>query len=204
MKLIDISLPLYDGMPIYPGTAVTKIRQVKSGSGTSVLSELQMTSHAGTHVDAPVHGIPGGETLNQLDLEVFYGPARVLDLSSVKDSVEVGHLQAKAVMQGERILIKTMNSSRDFKAFRDDYVYLSASAAEYLAQIGVMLVGIDALSIKKRGDKDNSSHTSLMSRQIPILEGINLKDVQEGEYTLSAFPIALQYDGAPARAVLIK
>ena len=204
MKIIDISLPIYEGMPVYPGTAETKIEQVKSLTGTSVLSNLQMSSHVGTHIDAPVHGIPAGQTLAQLELEDFYGPARVLDLTKSNEAIEVADLQDKGVQNGERILLKTKNSQAGFEEFRDDYIYLAPDAAEYLAQLGIRLVGIDALSIKKKGDKDNTSHTALMSRRIPILEGLNLKDAQEGEYTLSAFPIALQYDGAPARAVLIR
>ena len=204
MEIIDISLPITEGMPVYPGTAKTRIKHVKSGSGTSVISELQMTSHAGTHIDAPVHGIPAGETINQLDLETFYGPARVLDLTACKTAVEIADLEAKGVKSGQRVLLKTSNSNRGFKTFYDDYVYLAADAAEYLGQLGVKLVGIDSLSIKQRGNKDNTSHTALLSRQIPILEGLNLKGVKEGEYTLAAFPIALQYDGAPTRAVLIR
>jgi arylformamidase len=204
MEIIDISLPITDGMPVYPGTADTHIKAVASGSGQSVLSEIQMTSHAGTHIDAPLHAVPSAPSLNQLELEIFYGPARVLDLTDCKTAVEVADLEAKGVMPGERILLKTSNSNRGFKTFYDDYVYLSADAAEYLGQLGVKLVGIDSLSIKKRGDKDNTSHTALLSRSIPIIEGLNLKDVDEGEYTLAAFPIALQADGAPTRAVLIR
>ncbi len=204
MQIIDISLPIFEGMPVYPGTAETKVEQVKSATGTSVLSNLQMSSHVGTHVDAPVHGIPAGQTLSQLPLEDFYGPARVLDMTQAKDAIEVADLQDKGVQNGERILLKTANSLAGFEEFRDDYVYLAPDAAEYIAQIGVRLVGIDALSVKKKGDKENTSHTALMSRKIPILEGLNLKEAKEGEYTLSAFPIALQYDGAPARAVLIR
>jgi arylformamidase len=204
MEIIDISLPLFDGMPIYPGTAETKIIAVKSGSGQSFLSEIQMTSHAGTHVDAPAHADETGQTVNQLDLSIFYGPARVLDLTACEESIKPHDLEEKGVMQGERVLFKTRNSARGFKEFRDDFVYLSADGAEYLAQLGVKLVGIDALSIKQRGAKENTSHTALLSRGIPILEGLNLAGAEEGEYKLAAFPIALQADGAPARAVLIK
>lgn len=204
MEIIDISLPLYDGMPVYPGTSETKITTVKSGSGQSFLSEIQMTSHAGTHIDAPAHADETGKTLNQLDLEIFYGPARVLDLTACQSSIEPHDLEEKGVMNGERVLFKTKNSEQSLKEFKDDYVYLSADGAEYLAQLGVKLVGIDSLSIKQRGAKDNTSHTALLSRGIPILEGLNLNETDEGEYKLAAFPIALQADGAPARAVLIK
>ncbi|MBX4201718.1 cyclase family protein, partial [Candidatus Saccharibacteria bacterium] len=203
MEIIDISLPVYGGMPIYPGTAETVIKSVKSNSGQNELSELQMTSHAGTHIDAPAHAVDGGQTLDKLDLEIFYGPARVIDLSACEGSIDVSDLETKNIKSGQRVLLKTSNSNRGFKTFYDDYVYLSAAGAEYLAKLGVKLVGIDSLSIKKRGDKDNTSHTSLLSQGIPILEGINLSKVDEGEYTLVALPIALQNDGAPTRAVLI-
>jgi len=204
MEIIDISLPLFDGMSVYPGTSETKIESVKSGSGTSVLSEIHMTSHAGTHVDAPAHAVEGGEPLSKLPLDTFYGPARVLDLTGCEESVQVADLEAKGVMHGERILMKTKNSTRPSDEFQDDFIYLSPDGAEYLAQLGVKLVGIDALSIKQRGAKDNTSHTALLGRGIPIIEGLNLQAVEEGEYILIALPIALQGDGAPARAVLIK
>jgi kynurenine formamidase/ribonuclease HI len=194
MKIIDISLPVADGMAVYPGTAPTKIQQVKSGSGQSILSQIQMTSHAGTHVDAPFHAVADG---------LFYGSARVVDLSECERAVEVNDLKAKNIRRGERILLKTANSRRGLKKFYDDYIYLSAEGAAFLAEAGVKLVGIDALSIKKRGDEDNTSHTALLAKGIPIVEGLNLANVSEGEYLLAAFPLALQTDGAPARAVLI-
>jgi arylformamidase len=203
MEIIDISLPIFDGMPVYPGTAETTIKNVKSASGQSVLSEIQMTSHAGTHVDAPAHMLEAGDSLDQLNLSIFYGPARVLDLTNCGAAIKVNDLEEKQIKPDERILFKTSNSKRGFENFYEDYVYLSTEAAKYLGQLGIKLVGIDALSIKKRGDKDNTSHTALLSQGVPIIEGLNLIDVEEGEYTISAFPIALKSDGAPARAVLI-
>jgi arylformamidase len=204
MEIIDISLPIFDGMPVYPGTSETRIKSFRSASGQSTLSELQITSHAGTHVDAPAHASEAGDNLSQLDLSIFYGPARVLDLTDCYQAINVSDLEDKNIKPGERILFKTANSKRGFDNFYEDYVYLSADAAKHLGQLGIKLVGIDALSIKKRGDKDNTSHTALLSRGIPIIEGMDLSSAEEGEYTLSAFPIALQRDGAPTRAVLIR
>jgi arylformamidase len=204
MEIIDISLPIFDGMPVYPGTSETRIKSFRSASGQSTLSELQITSHAGTHVDAPAHVSEAGDNLSQLDLSIFYGPARVLDLTDCYQAINVSDLEDKNIKPGERILFKTANSKRGFDNFYEDYVYLSADAAKHLGQLGIKLVGIDALSIKKRGDKDNTSHTALLSRGIPIIEGMDLSSAEEGEYTLSAFPIALQRDGAPTRAVLVR
>lgn len=204
MEIIDISLPIYDGMPVYPGTKPTRVKSVKSGSGTSVLSELSLTSHAGTHIDAPSHAIEAGKQLKDIGLDRFYGHCRVLDFSAIKEAITAANLKSKNIQVGERILLKTANSSRGFKEFYDDYVYLAADGAKFLAERKVLLVGIDALSVKKRGDKDNASHTALLSRDIPILEGLDLGRVEEGEYLFVALPLALQGDGAPARAVLIR
>lgn len=204
IKIIDISLPIYDGMPVYPGTTPTKIKSVKSGSGTSVLSELLISSHMGTHIDAPRHTREDGDTLDKIGLDKFYGPVRVLDMTTSEVCIKTSELVEKGIDKGDRVLFKTANSSRDFNSFYDDYVYLSPDGAKYLADRGVVLVGIDALSVKKRGEKDNSSHTNLLERGIPIIEGLNLNNVPEGTYTLSAFPLSIAGDGAPLRAVLIK
>lgn len=205
-KIIDISLPITEDMPVYPGNKETKITAVPSASGTSVLSEVSMTSHAGTHIDAPNHVQGGGNVgIDGLPLDKFYGPCRVLDLTDCQRSISREILEKHAIQSGERILFKTSNSVRGFDTFYDDYVYLEGEAAQYLAECGVYLVGIDALSIKQRGSKDNTAHTALLSKNIPIIEGLNLADAEPGEYTLAAFPLAFKgIDGSPTRAVLIQ
>jgi len=205
-KIIDISLPITESMPVYPGNRETKITAVRSASGTSVLSEISITSHAGTHIDAPnhVHGA-GDAGIDDLPLERFYGPCRVLDLTDCSRSISREVLQNHRIQAGERILCKTHNSVRGFDTFYDDYVYLEGAAAQYLAECGVVLAGIDALSIKQRGLKDNTAHTALLSRNIPIIEGLNLAGAEPGTYTLAAFPLAFQgIDGSPTRAILIR
>ncbi len=190
-------------MPVYPGNAPTKIKKVKSASGTSYFSEIQITSHVGTHIDAPSHVSPKAPGLEKLSLDKFYGPCRVLDFTSSKTSVTVTDLKAKNIKSGERILLKTSNSKRGFTKFYNDYVFLSPEGAVFLADLNITLVGIDSLSIKQKGAAENISHTALLLKGIPILEGINLGKIKEGEYTLIAFPLALKGDGAPARAALL-
>jgi arylformamidase len=108
------------------------------------------------------------------------------------------------VQAGERLLFKTNNSIRGFNEFYDDYVFLESEAAQHLGAIRAALVGIDALSVKQRGSPDNTAHTALLEKSIPIIEGLNLVDVDAGEYTLCAFPLAFKdIDGSPARAVLL-
>lgn len=202
-EIIDISLPISADMPTYPGTAPTQIHEVRSGSGTSVLSEISLTSHVGTHIDAPSHSVPGALSIDALPLDHFYGSCRVLDLTQCGSSISADSLKLHNIQPGERVLFKTANSLRGFDAFYDDYVYLEGSAAQYLSKLGVSLVGIDSLSIKQRGAKDNTAHTALLAKSIPILEGINLGEVDPGEYELIAFPLAFRgIDGSPVRAVL--
>lgn len=203
MKIFDISLPLNSKTIIYPGNTNLEINSLRSPSG-NFLSEITLGSHTGTHIDAPSHSIEGASSIDQVDLETFVGTCRVLDLSNVKESISVADLEVKNIQAGERILLKTNNSTRGFDSFYDDYVFLSSDAAVYLAQLEVRLVGIDFLSIKQRGSKDNRPHTELLSKDIPIIEGLNLKDVEEGEYQLVALPLAFSgIDGSPTRAVLV-
>ena len=205
MNIIDISLPLSADMPVYPGTASTTVERVQSASGGNVLSNITLTSHAGTHVDAPSHSVAGAPAIDVLPLTTFYGDCRVLDLTSSQPSVSVADLEAHDIQAGERILLKTSNSARGFATFYDDYIFLSPEAATYLAAKKVALVGIDSLSIKQRGNPDNTAHTALLSENIPILEGLNLREATPGTYTLCAFPLAfVGIDGAPTRAILLK
>jgi len=203
-SIIDISLPISAGMPVYPGTAATEIASVKSGSGSSVLSVITMTSHAGTHIDAPSHVQLGAPSIDALPLETFYGTCRVLNLTACVSAITAEDLVPHHIQPGERILFKTRNSLRGFDTFYDDYVYLDGAAAQQLSGIGVQLVGIDALSVKQKGAPDNTAHLALLTKSIPIVEGLNLANAAPGEYTLCAFPLAFQgIDGSPTRAILL-
>ncbi len=202
-KIIDISLPIYDGMIMYPGNPEAKITK-KSGT-TTIHSEITVGSHTGTHVDMPAHVFKNGKTLDQISLSKFIGNARVLDFSRVKEAITIQDLKKHGIKKDERILVKTNNSKRGFKKFYDDYVYLDGDAADYLAKKGIALFGIDSLSVKKRGGSDLRPHTSFLKKNIPIVEGLNLKNVKEGDYFFVCLPPAFQkIDGSPARAVLLK
>ena len=181
-------------------------------------SEYETAKRHYAHIDAPGHAIAGAPYLDKIPLETFIGACRVLDFSEedgecitkemlLKKNIPARphHGSGAGGKKGERILLKTRNSIRGFQEFYNDYVYLDGDAADYLANIGVMLVGIDSLSIKKRGGSDHRPHVSLLSKNIPIIEGLNLFPVQEGEYQLICLPLNFtDIDGAPARAVLVQ
>lgn len=204
-KVIDISLPLNSKTIVYPGNVPVSIETHAEGDGkVSHLSKITMGSHSGTHVDAPKHSIVGAGEVSDFPIDAFVGLCRVLDFSEEIESITLEMLKNKNIIKGERILVKTKNSEIGFEEFRNDYIYLSGDGADYLGALEILLFGIDYISVKQKGSSDNRSHTSLLAKKIPIIEGLNLKDVTEGEYFLSAVPLKFEgVEGAPCRAILL-
>lgn len=200
--LIDISLPLSPHGITYPNNPNVEFEE--QSTQTSVITKIAFGSHSGTHIDAPSHAkLENGATIDELDISIFHGKARVVDCLDSKGEITVADLERKDIKKGERILLKTDNSLRGFHEFFPNFVYLTSEGAEYLASKGVILVGIDSLSIKQKGNPDNRPHTNLLEKEIPILEGLDLSKATPGEYTLSAFPLKfIGIDGSPCRAVL--
>lgn len=207
MQRIDISMPLYEGMPSFPGDPAfrsTRVRSTDRGDPYN-LSELHLGSHTGTHVDPPVHFVRGGTTVDELDLGVLNGPARVVDVDP--RSSFVGAVDAEKVPPGaSRVLFRTANSARWAKslAFFSDYVALRSDAASVLVQRGVRFVGIDALSIENDPSGQFPVHHLLLGHGTLILEGLLLEDAPAGEYSLECLPLRVRGgDGGPARAALL-
>jgi len=207
----DISLPIYPGMVVYPGDpdfSCAQLYSLSRGDGCNV-SKLAMGSHSGTHIDAPSHYFTKGLTIDQILPAYFLGPARVLEISTTS-RIELAHLLTKDIQEDQRILFKTANSQYlKEKKFNPDYIALSPQAARYLVQKKVKLVGIDYYSIDSSAacstaDSDNPCHLILLRAMIPILEGLDLSEVDEGEYELIALPLKIVgCDASPVRAVLI-
>ena len=212
MKHYDISMPITDGMLSWPSDPNVSLKPFKTlkEKGSNV-SELRAGTHFGTHVDAPKHNLANGGGVDSYDPAQFLGRAFVLDLTEVTDpEIDSEHL-AGAVPEGtERLLLKTRNSVQRLleQPFTEDYVGLSADGAEWLARRagaargGLKLVGIDYLSIQRRGP-DSTPHTALLGAGIAIVEGLVLTDVPGGDYELVCLPLRItDGDGAPARALL--
>ncbi len=204
-EIIDISVPLSPKTTVYPGNPSVEIEELKSETSASTISKLTLGSHTGTHVDAPKHVFEEGEGVGVYDLFCFFGEARVIDCT--QDDVEISKstLEQSGIQAGERILLKTKNSGRLQEPFFSDFIFLSPEGAAYLAEIGVRLVAVDYFSIKQKGSTDNRPHTELLSKNIPIIEGVDLQGIEPGEYFLSALPLKFdELDGAPMRAVLMR
>ncbi len=207
MTLIDISQPLRDGIPPWPGdTEFSFEPTAKLGEDGSVVNvgKVTMSCHTGTHIDAPFHFDEGGKKVHELDLDLYVGRTRIVDLSGVRSLETVGRDELESFdLEGvERVLIKT-NCWTGRSVFPEEIVHLTPDAAPFLASKGVRLVGVDVPSVDAIDSKELAAHHALHEHGIHILEGVVLDDVPPGDYELTALPLPLRdADGSPARAVL--
>ncbi len=206
-KLFDISVPVKNGGVVYPGNPEIHIelQQDMSRGDSSNVSLVAIGSHTGTHVDAPLHMIPGGAGVDGIPLDALIGPALVIAFDDDVMAVTEAYLRTQPIAGHQRVLLKTRNSGyireRDFHR---DYTYLAPDGAEYLVSLGVRLVGVDYLSIEQFHSGHHRTHKTLLSRGVVIVEGLDLSEPPAGEYELYCLPVLLDgIDGAPARAVLV-
>ncbi len=159
MRTYDITLTIHSGLPVWPGDPAIEIERVSKieDGETANVTRLAMTVHAGTHVDAPYHFLGGDTvTVDRLPLNVLTGRAYVLQIPDEVDLITAEVLQkTKIPPRTRRILFKTRNSrlwEKPDHAFQEDFVALSADAAQYLIRKGIKLVGVDYLSVAPYAD----------------------------------------------------
>jgi len=205
----DISVPLKQGMSYFPtDPAPPKIYRLSDAElGARVtMSMLEIISHTGTHIDTPLHFIPGGSTVSDMPLEATIGPARVIEIKD-PEKIKVPELKTHRIGKGERVLFKTRNSPKVYESpqFVEDYVYLDGDAAVYLAERGIILFGLDNITIGHFKEEDNlrKTHQTLLSAGVYILENCALGHVPPGEYELLCLPLLMyKGDAGPCRAIL--
>ena len=205
MKIIDISWPITQDMTGYKDKKSVRFRQLKTFDNHGVReSAIFCGTHTGTHVDAPSHFLRDGKTIDQVPLSHLMGPCTVIDCTAIAEKIVSSDLQKYDIARGQIVLFKTKNSLiSEVDAFDPTFVYLDASGAQYLANKGVKAVGIDYLGIE-RDQKGHPSHIALMNKNIPIIEGLRLRQVDAGNYFLCCLPLFIMgLESAPARAVLI-
>ena len=205
----DISVPLKQGMAYLPLDPVPpkiyRFSDVQLGAKVT-MSMLEIISHTGTHIDTPLHFIPGGSTVSDMSLDATIGPARVIEIKD-PEKIKVPELKKHNIRKGERLLFKTRNSPVVYESptFVEDYVYLDGTAAEYLAEKRIRLFGLDNITIGHFKEEQNvvKTHQTLLSAGIYILESCALGNVPPGEYELLCLPL-LMYNGdaGPCRAIL--
>ncbi|HEU5431567.1 MAG TPA: cyclase family protein [Thermomicrobiales bacterium] len=209
----DITVPFsafVPTWPTHPPTRVEPMSRIAEGRPSNV-SQLAISTHAGTHVDANWHFIDDGRKLLDIPLDRWNGPCFVARIPDDVRRIEPAHLEAANIPPGtERLLLRTANSGEwaDWGgdaplAFREDYVGVGRDAAQWLVDRGVRLVGIDYLSVGPYGDENRATHRTLLGNDVLVLETIDLSNVEPGPYVLTCLPLKVAIgDGAPARALL--
>ncbi len=206
---IDVTAPLNPSTtPTYPGDTLPKFEFLLSfDKGDKLtLSSYLMTAHAGTHVDAPLHFVAKAAPIDQVSLTTLMGPARVIDCSPEAMAIDAAELNKHNWRGAKRILFRTRNSRNSWMedaTFHQDFTYIAPNAAQLLADAAVELVGIDYLSAEKFGAPQARTHQILLGRNIPIIEGLDLREVKAGEYDMIVLPLRIVgHEAAPARALL--
>jgi len=202
---VDVTVPLRDGLTPWPGDvpyALTPTSRIADGDPCNV-SSITLSTHTGTHVDAPWHFEPNGATLDTVDVNVYFGPATLLDFTNL-DRIRAEDLEGRAI--GGRVVLKTRHSGRDPAApFDESYPALEADGAQWLVDQGVRLVGIDSPSIAPFDQAAQDTHHILLQAGVLIVEGLRLHALDAGTYELAVLPLALSgADGAPCRAFMRK
>lgn len=205
---IDVSVPLGDDLTTFPNTPAVRTLRVSdiARGDPATVTDLRMSTHSGTHVDAPLHFLADSAAVDELDLDRLNGPARVIDLPHTT-RLGAAELAEHDIKRGERILFRTRNSHTAWyrEPFDPGYAHLAADGARHLVECGVVAVGIDYLSIGGEGQDNEETHRVLLGAGTASIEGLDLADVRGGDYELRCLPLRVAgADGAPARVLLRK
>jgi arylformamidase len=199
MKIIDVTRPLKKDMLVYPGDVIPSFSQVDHGR--YLISDIHMSTHTGTHIDAPTHYLKSGNTIDTILLSNLIGRCRVINVSGIKrTTITAADLEGK--LSGvKRLLLKTRFS--DTNTFTEEYPSLTYDAACAITENGIQCIGIDSPSIESF-DCDGSVHRHLLGNGCIIIELLDLSDIPEGDYEMVALPLRLAgLDGSPARVILM-
>jgi arylformamidase len=203
--LKDISVTLNPDTPEWPGDTPFSCgwaSLIASGASVNV-SSFTASPHVGTHADAPLHVRDGWSGSHELSLDAFFGPAIVVDVSSLSKEIEMEDLEKiLSLPYVERLLLRTGRSIAS-GAFPEDWPTLSEACVRTLLGRNLRLLGVDSPSVDARDSKSLPVHNMLFSANAAILENLDLRRVSPSMYELMAFPLKLMaLDAAPVRAVL--
>lgn len=204
-RIIDISPTVSSRLAVFPGDEPFQRKvslDMNSGDGIT-LSSITSTVHIGAHTDAPSHYSKEGASIEQRSLDLYLGACQVIRV----DNLNAGERIYPKDLGGVKILaprILFCTNSFDEEKWSDDFNSLSPELIEFLHKKGVLLVGIDTPSVDPASSKVLETHNAIRQYDLAVLEGIILKDVEEGLYTLVALPLKLEgADASPVRAVLL-
>lgn len=206
MEMYDITRSLSPEVAVWPGDRPFKMEwTAKIGDESSVnVGAFEMSTHAGTHADAPLHFQPRGISIDRVPLSHFVGPALVLEIRAA-EAVELHHVDGIDFGEVQRVLFKTRASELPDSSFRRDFVYIAPEVVRYLGEKGIVLIGTDAPSVDPFDSKDLPAHHALAENSIVNVENLSLSGVDAGRYQLFALPLKIVgLDAAPVRAILVR
>jgi arylformamidase len=205
VKIYDISRTINPNLAVWPGDTPFSAEKVLAMSrGASVnLTTLTLSSHTGTHADAPYHFVNDGLTINQVPLAAYLGPATVVTVEREAGPLTPADFPNLEWSGLERLLVHSGASHKPLAEFPTEFIYPSPELAAWLGQHGVVLFGSDAPSMDDMNSKSLPGHNALHQHGIAILEGLLLADIPDGRYELIALPLKIESgDGSPIRAIL--
>lgn len=203
-RFIDITPPVRTGMAVFPGDEPYARRDTfKIAPGCPVnVASFAMSAHCGAHADAPLHYSEDGAAIDQLPVDDFIGPARLIDARGEGPLLMPGDIERKLAGTPPRVLLR-LEERLDPMAWREDFRALAPQTVAMLHDFGVKLVGVDVPSVDPATSKDLPSHMAFLRHDMRILENLALHLAEEGDYELIALPLKLEgLDAAPVRAVL--
>ncbi|HVF41015.1 MAG TPA: cyclase family protein [Gemmatimonadaceae bacterium] len=205
-RFYDVSMPVRSGGFVYPGNpaiAIEARQSIARGAGANV-SSILFGSHTATHVDAARHFLDDGQTVDEIPVDTLIGTTLLISFDDDVRAIGADDLKRHDLGNHRRLLMRTRNSALlRLPDFSPDYTFLAPDGAEYLVERGVILVGVDYLSIEQFRSGHHRTHRTLLEKNVVIIEGLDLSEPPPGEYELFCLPLKLAgLDGAPARAVL--
>ena len=194
---ISPKLVAFPGDPLYCTEIISSLEEGQKFK----LCHMHFGNHTGTHIDFPAHTITGGKTSSDFPLEHLTGQGIIINVPVEEKSITRAFLSSQPIVTSDIIFFKTANSQKSKRdPFTEQYVYIEPDATEELLQMGVKIVGIDYISVDKYEDEDLSTHNALLSKEILIVEGLELHAIPEGQYEIFVVPLNIpDMDGLPAR-----
>ena len=198
-EFIDITREISPDMTVYPGDSMPRF--AGKDHGQYLITDLMLSTHSGTHIDAPSHYLKNDATIDKIRLDALIGPCRVVDVSKIPGEIRPEDIGDR-IYGAERVLLRT--GYQETKIFNPSYSSPGPDTARVLTEQGIRCIGTDSPSIEKFGGSGDV-HRELLGNGMVIIEFLNLYHIQEGNYQMIALPLKLKgLDGSPARVILCR
>jgi len=201
----DLTAEITSNLVVFPGDpnySIEKISSLEDGQKFN-LSHMHLGNHTGTHIDFPAHTIVNGKTSSDYSIEYLIGTGIIINVPASEKSITATLIANQPIMKDDIVFFKTTNSKKSKQlAFTNEYVYIEPDAARGLLQKGVKIVGIDYISVDHCNDENLTTHNILLSKDVLIVEGLELNHIPEGRYEIFIIPLNIPFmDGLPTRVI---